>query len=248
MIIMGQKKEGFYPPFFIFINMKILLVEDEKKVASFIKKGLAEEYYSVDVAYDGREGLKFALGEEYDLMIFDLLLPFKDGITLLKEVRDNNIKTPVLILTARSSTENKVEGLDSGADDYLTKPFAFEELLARIRALLRRAPADTVFKLKAGTLELDTQSHIVKREGTNIILTPREYSILEYLLRNKNKVISRTKLSEHVYEFHFDTDTNVIDVYINKLRNKIDKDFSPHILHTVRGVGYIIKEPDEENT
>jgi DNA-binding response OmpR family regulator len=228
--------------------MKILLVEDEKKVASFIKKGLAEEYYSVDVAYDGREGLKFAIDEEYDLMIFDVLLPFKDGITLLKEVRDNNIKTPVLILTAQSSLNHKIEGLDSGADDYLTKPFAFEELLARIRALLRRGSSDTILKLKAATLELDTQSHIVRRSGTEITLTPREYSILEYLLRNKNKVISRTKLSEHVYDFHFDTDTNVIDVFINKLRNKIDKDFCPQLLHTVRGVGYIIKEPDEENT
>jgi DNA-binding response OmpR family regulator len=227
--------------------MKILLVEDEKKVASFIKKGLTEEYYSVDVAYDGREGLKFALDEEYDLMIFDVLLPYKDGITLLKEVRANAIKTPVLILTAQSSLGNKIEGLDSGADDYLTKPFAFEELLARIRALLRRGSSDTILKLKAGALELDTQSHIVRRSGTEIILTPREYSILEYLLRNKNKVISRTKLSEHVYDFHFDTDTNVIDVFINKLRNKIDKDFSLQLLHTVRGVGYIIKEPDEEN-
>jgi len=227
--------------------MKILLVEDEKKVASFIKKGLTEEYYSVDVAYDGRDGLKLAFDEEYDLMIFDVLLPYKDGIALLKEVRANAIKTPVLILTAQSSLGHKIEGLDSGADDYLTKPFAFEELLARIRALLRRGTSDTILKLKAGTLELDTQSHIVRRSGTEIILTPREYSILEYLLRNKNKVISRTKLSEHVYDFHFDTDTNVIDVFINKLRNKIDKDFSPQLLHTVRGVGYIIKEPDEEN-
>jgi len=228
--------------------MKILLVEDEQKVASFIKKGLTEEYYSVDVAYDGREGLKLALAEEYDLMIFDILIPYKDGITLLKEVRSSGINTPALFLTAKSSIEHKIEGLDSGADDYLTKPFAFEELLARIRALLRRGSSDTKLKLKAGSLELDTQSHVVKRSGTEIILTPREYSILEYLLRNKNKVISRTKLSEHVYDFHFDTDTNVIDVFINKLRNKIDKDFSPQLLHTVRGVGYTIKEPEDDNT
>ncbi len=222
--------------------MKILIVEDEKKVASFIKKGLEEEYYAVDVAYDGREGLRLALVEDYDLMIMDVMLPVKDGFTLVKELRSEKIATPILLLTAKDTIENKVEGLDSGADDYLTKPFAFEELLARIRALLRRKEGSKTLLLKAGDLELDTQSHKVSRSGIEITLTPKEYSILEYLLRNKNHVVSRTLLSEHVYDYHFDTDTNVIDVYINKLRNKIDKHFDNPLLHTIRGVGYILKE------
>ena len=222
--------------------MKILIIEDEKKVASFIKKGLEEEYYAVDVAYDGREGLRLALVENYDLLIMDVMLPLKDGFTLVKELRSEKIATPVLLLTAKDTIENKVEGLDSGADDYLTKPFAFEELLARVRALLRRKEGSKSLLLKAGDLELDTQSHKVSRSGVEISLTPKEYSILEYLLRNKNHVISRTLLSEHVYDYHFDTDTNVIDVYINKLRNKIDKQFDNPLLHTIRGVGYILKE------
>lgn len=222
--------------------MKILVVEDEKKVASFIKKGLEEEYYSVDLAYDGKEGLKFALNEEYDLMIFDLMLPLRDGISLLKDIRSEKINTPVLLLTAKDTVRDKVEGLDSGADDYLTKPFDFEELLARVRALLRRNEGRKSLYLNAGDLVLDTQSHKVTRSGVEITLTPKEYSILEYLLRNKNRVISRTLLSEHVYDYHFDSDTNVIDVYINKLRNKIDKQFGNALLHTIRGVGYIIKD------
>jgi heavy metal response regulator len=222
--------------------MKILVVEDEKKVASFIKKGLEEEYYTVDVAYDGREGLRLALGEDYDLMIMDVMLPLKDGFTVVKELRSGKISTPILLLTAKDTVENKVEGLDSGADDYLTKPFAFEELLARIRALLRRKEGSKSLQLKAGDLILDTQSHKVSRSGMEITLTPKEYSILEYLLRHKNHVVSRTLLSEHVYDYHFDSDTNVIDVYINKLRNKIDKQFDNPLLHTIRGVGYILKD------
>ena len=222
--------------------MKILLIEDEKKVASFIKKGLEEEYYTVDVAYDGKEGLRLSFSEEYDLMIMDVMLPLKDGFTLLKEIRAEKINTPVLMLTAKDTIENKVEGLDSGADDYLTKPFAFEELLARIRALLRRNENSKSVELKAADLVLDTQSHKVIRSGIEITLTPKEYSILEYLLRHKNHVVSRTLLSEHVYDYHFDSDTNVIDVYINKLRNKIDRQFDTPLLHTIRGVGYILKD------
>ncbi len=222
--------------------MKILLVEDEKKVASFIKKGLEEEYYTVDAVYDGKEGLKRAFSEEYDLMIMDVMLPFKDGFTLVKEIRSEKINTPILMLTAKDSVEHKVAGLDSGADDYLTKPFAFEELLARIRALLRRKDGSKSVNLAAADLVLDTQSHKVTRAGVEITLTPKEYSILEYLLRHKNHVVSRTLLSEHVYDYHFDSDTNVIDVYINKLRNKIDRQFDNPLLHTIRGVGYILKE------
>lgn len=222
--------------------MKILVVEDEKKVASFIKKGLEEEYYTVDVAHDGKEGLKLAFNEEYDLMIFDIMLPLRDGISLVKDIRSEKINIPILLLTAKDTVEDKVGGLDSGADDYLTKPFAFEELLARIRALLRRNEGRKSLQLSAGDLVLDTQSHKISRSGVEITLTPKEYSILEYLLRNKNRVVSRTLLSEHVYDYHFDSDTNVIDVYINKLRNKIDKQFATPLLHTIRGVGYIIKD------
>lgn len=222
--------------------MRILVVEDEKKVASFIKKGLEEEFYSVDLAYDGKEGFKLALSDEYDLIILDIMLPFKDGISLMKELREEKIITPLLLLTAKDTTSDKIGGLDSGADDYLTKPFAFEELLARVRALLRRHSAIKSLQLKADDLILDTQTHGVSRKGTEIILTGKEYSILEYLLRNKNRVVSRTLLSEHVYDYHFDSNTNIIDVYINKLRNKIDKGFDKQLLFTVRGVGYIIRD------
>lgn len=222
--------------------MKVLLVEDEKKVASFIKRGLEQEYYTVDAAFDGKTGRDLALTQEYDLIILDIMLPYINGLMLLKEIRGQKISTPVLLLTARQSVEDKVEGLDSGADDYLTKPFAFEELLARIRALLRRKETEKSLSLRAGDLVLDLQTHNVTRNGIEIPLTPKEYSVLEFLLRNKNKVISRTRLSEHVYDYHFDTDTNVIDVYINKLRNKIDKDFDKQLLFTIRGVGYSIKD------
>lgn len=222
--------------------MRILVVEDEKKVASFIKKGLEEDYYSVDIALDGKEGARLALSEQYDLIILDIMLPFKDGISILKEIRTEKIFTPVLMLTAKGDVMDKVLGLDSGADDYLAKPFAFDELLARVRALLRRKSSEKNIILTAGELQLDTQAHKAFRNNNEIELTPKEYSILEYLIRNKNRVVSRTILSEHVYDYHFDSDTNVIDVHINKLRNKIDKGYDKQILQTVRGVGYIIKD------
>jgi DNA-binding response OmpR family regulator len=222
--------------------MKILIVEDEKKVASFLKKGLEQEYYSVDVAFDGKEGLKFVFSNEYDLIILDIMLPLLDGISALKEIRKEKIETPVLMLTAKDTIDDKVVGLDSGADDYLAKPFAFEELLARVRALLRRKEKSKPLVLSADDLTIDILAHKVTRSNKEIILTPKEHSILEYLLRNKNHVVSRMKLTEHVYEYQFDPDTNVIDVYVNKLRNKIDKDFNHPLLHTVRGIGYMIKE------
>ena len=224
--------------------MKILVVEDEKKVASFLKKGLEQEYYSVDVASDGKEGLNYVISNEYDVIILDIMLPFIDGISLLKEIRKEKIGTPILMLTAKDTVNDKVTGLDSGADDYLAKPFAFEELLARIRALMRRKEESKSLILSVGNLSLDTQTHKVTRDAKEIILTPKEYSILEYLLRNKNNVVSRMKLTNHVYEYQFDPDTNVIDVYINKLRNKIDKDFTHQLLHTIRGIGYMIKDTD----
>lgn len=222
--------------------MRILVVEDEKKVANFIKKGLEEELYEVDLAGNGKEGLDMASSEEYDLIISDIMMPIINGIQLVKELRKNKINTPILLLTVKDSTKDKVEGLDSGADDYLTKPFAFEELTARVRALLRRKETQKDNILTADDLQMNLVAHQVTRTDSEIILTPKEYSILEYLLRNKNKIVSRTKLIEHVYDFHFDSGTNVIDVYINKLRAKIDQPTCKQLIHTVRGVGYIIKE------
>lgn len=222
--------------------MKILVIEDEKKVAAFIKKGLEEEFYSVDAAHDGREGLKLALSDEYDLIILDIMLPYKDGLTLVKELRGEKINTPILLLTAKEAVNDRVVGLDSGADDYLTKPFAFAELLARVRALLRRQSSTKSILMKVDDLVLDSQSHKVFRDGNEILLTAKEYAILEYLLRNKNRVVSRTVLSEHVYGYHFNTDTNVIDVHINKLRKKIDRGFNKQLLFSIRGVGYSIKD------
>jgi DNA-binding response OmpR family regulator len=237
------KKESVTTLLFFYFNyMRILVVEDEKKVGAFIKKGLEEELFNVDSAANGKEGLELALSSEYDLIISDIMMPVINGIQLVKELRAKNINIPVLLLTVKDSTKDKVEGLDSGADDYITKPFAFEELVARVRALLRRKDAQSSNILSIANLKLDLVSHKVVRDNNEIILTPREYGILEYLLRNKNKIVSRTKLIEHVYDFHFDSGTNVIDVYINKLRTKIDQEQQVKLIHTVRGVGYIIKE------
>lgn len=222
--------------------MRILVVEDEKKVASFIKKGLEEELYNVDIALNGKDGLELALDDEYDLIISDIMMPIMNGYQLVKELRNNKIETPILLLTVKDSIKDKVDGLDFGADDYLIKPFAFEELVARVRALLRRKENQKSNILSLLDLEMDLVLHKVMRAKNEITLTPKEYSILEYLLRNKNKIVSRTKLIEHVYDIHFDSGTNVIDVYINKLRAKIDEGFEKQLIHTVRGVGYIIKE------
>jgi len=222
--------------------MRILIVEDEKKVASFIRKGLEEELFQVDTANNGKEGLELGLNDQYDLIISDIMMPVMNGVQMVKELRGNNINTPILLLTIKDSTKDKVDGLDSGADDYLTKPFAFEELIARVRALLRRKEAQKNNILSIADLKMDLVLHKVTRDNKDLILTPREYSILEYLLRNKNKIVSRTKMIEHVYDFHFDSGTNVIDVYINKLRSKIEQEQYKQLIYTVRGVGYIIKD------
>jgi DNA-binding response OmpR family regulator len=203
---------------------------------------LEEEFYAVDVALNGRDGLELASKEEYDLIVLDVMLPYIDGITVTRELRKKEITTPILLLTVKETIQDKIIGLDSGADDYLTKPFAFEELLARIRALLRRKEQNKSIGLKIGDLILDLQSHNVKIKDKEIILTPKEYSILEYLMRNKNRVVSRTKLVEHVYDYHFDTETNIIDVYINKLRSKINCDSSKPLIQTIRGAGYMMKD------
>ena len=221
--------------------MHILVVEDEKKVASFIKKGLEEEHYSVDLAYDGDEGLYKLAINRYDLIILDIMLPNKDGLEVIKKIRSKKNTTPVIMLTAKDSLENKIEGLDSGADDYLTKPFAFSELIARIRAILRRDSLEKSNILKFHYLQLDLITHKVYRAGEEIELTNKEYSLLEYFMRNPNKILTRTMISESVWTYDFDTYTNVIDVYINFLRNKIDKKGFSKLIHTVRGVGYILK-------
>jgi heavy metal response regulator len=221
--------------------MKILVVEDEKKVLKFLQKGLEEEQYAVEVAGDGEEGASLATKGKYDLIILDIMLPKKDGIAVLKEIRKNNILTPVLMLTAKSSTENKVEGLDSGADDYLTKPFSFSELLARVRSLLRRGVSEKSTVLTVADLQLDTVVHKAKRGERVIELTVREYALLEYFMRNVNTVLTRTMISEQIWNYNFDTGTNVVDVYINHLRSKIDEGFEKKLLHTVRGVGYVLK-------
>ena len=222
--------------------MHILVVEDEKKVARFIQQGLEEEHYSVDIAHDGEKGSLMAESQNYDLLILDVMLPKKSGLELTKAFRANRGTTPILMLTAKTTTEDKVAGLDSGADDYLTKPFAVAELLARVRSLLRRGGKEKSNVLCIADLELDTVTHRAKRGARTIELTAKEYALLEYFLRNKDRVLSRTIISEHIWDYNFDTGTNLIDVYINHLRNKIESGFDEKLIHTVRGVGYVMRE------
>jgi heavy metal response regulator len=221
--------------------MRILVVEDEKKIADFIRRGLKEEGYAVDVALDGEEGHYMAATSEYDAIILDIMLPRIDGIALCRKLVEEKITAPVLMLTAKDSVKDKVTGLDAGADDYLTKPFAFEELLARIRSLLRKRGVKEATKLQVDDLILDLLSHKVTRGSREIEFTAKEFALLEYLMRNAGTVISRTAISEHVWDINFDTDTNVIDVYINYLRKKIDLGYEKKLIHTVRGRGYILK-------
>jgi len=222
--------------------MRILVVEDEKKLASLIKRGLKEEGYAVDIAGDGVEGEFLATTNDYDAMIFDIMLPKIDGITLCRNLRAKKIATPIIMVTAKDAVSDKVRGLDSGADDYLTKPFAFEELLARVRSLLRKSGSPGETKLKVDGLELDLSAHKASRDGRDIELTGKEYALLEYLMRNAGVVVTRTMITEHVWDMNFDTDTNVIDVYINYLRKKIDEGHEKGLIHTIRGRGYAIKE------
>jgi len=222
--------------------MRILVVEDEKKVASFIKKGLEEEHYAVDLAHDGVEGQYLAENNDYDLVVLDIMLPKKTGLEVLQSLRAADMDVPVLMLTAKDSVDDRVKGLDSGCDDYLTKPFAFDELLARIRALLRRGSKEKSAQLKVADMVIDLPTHKVTRDGQDIELTSKEYALLTYFVRNKGRILTRTNIAEHVWDYNFDSFTNVIDVYVNYLRNKIDKDFDKKLIHTVRGVGYTLKE------
>ena len=221
--------------------MRILVVEDEKKVASFIKKGLEEEGYAVDVAADGEEGLGLALTRVHDLIILDIRLPKMDGLRVLQALRHDSVTTPVLLLTVRATIEDKVLGLDAGADDYLTKPFAFQELVARVRALLRRRTEAEPTVLRIDDLRLDPARRTVTRGDEKIDLTPREFALLDYFMRNPGRVLTRTMIAEHVWDYSFDTSTNVIDVYVNYLRKKVDAGREPKLLHTIRGVGYVLK-------
>jgi heavy metal response regulator len=222
--------------------MRILVVEDEKKVASFIKRGLEEENFAVDVAYDGDEGLYLAENNPYDVILMDLMLPKKDGLSVIKELREKDISTPVLCLTAKDSVEDIVSGLDSGSDDYLTKPFAFGELLARVKALARRTAKDRGAEIYFADLRLDPVTHKVWRANKEIDLTAKEYGLLEYFMRHPNEVLTRAMIAEHVWDYAFDSFTNIIDVYVNYLRKKIDRDFDKKLIHTVRGVGYVLRE------
>jgi DNA-binding response OmpR family regulator len=224
--------------------MRILLVEDDTDLAQFIRKGLKEEQYAVDVAIDGEEGLELALNNVYDLLILDITLPKLDGLTLCRRIRAKGNMTPVLLLTARNTVEDKVSGFDTGADQFLPKPFAFVELLAQIRALLRRGSTQQIVQLQAADLRLDPASHRVWRAGQEIALTNKEYALLEFLLRNKNRVLTRTAIIEHVWDISYDPMTNIVDAHIRALRAKIDRDFSPPLIATVRGAGYMLEEPD----
>ncbi len=228
--------------------MKILLVEDEKKVASFIRKGLMEQSYSVDLAEDGLEGEKLACANQYDALILDVMLPRKSGFAVCRSIREVNAQVPIIMLTALDSTDDKLQGLDAGADDYLANPFEFRELLARLRAQFRRrhnhnAPA----LLELADLRVDLAARSVTRSSQAVMLTSKEFALLEYLLRNRKRVVSRTELAEHVWDSCFDSESNVIDVYVSLLRRKIDRDFPRKLIHTVIGVGYVLREDPEEH-
>ncbi len=226
--------------------MKILLVEDNKKVASFVEKGLREEGYAVDVAYDGIDGALKAHVYDYDVVLLDVMLPGKTGLEIVHELRKQGKRVPVLLLTAMDATEDVVRGLDLGADDYLTKPFTFEELLARIRALLRRGGARRTDRLMYADIELDRLRHVASRAGMRLDLTPKEYQVLEYFMLKPEHVVRRTELLEKVWDLQFDPMSNVVDVHMANLRKKLQSDQKPRVLHTVRGVGYMLSSETPE--
>jgi two-component system copper resistance phosphate regulon response regulator CusR len=226
--------------------MRMLLVEDDKKVADFVARGLRSERYAVDVVYDGLEGWELASSVSYDLIILDLMLPGLHGTELLRRLRQKGGTAAVLVLTARDATGDKVQNFEAGADDYLTKPFAFAELLVRVKALLRRPPANQTHVLKIADLEVDRLTQRVRRGGKPIELTSKEYSLLDYLAANAGRVLSRTMIVEHVWDESFESLTNIVDVYVRHLRAKVDDPFPTRLIHTVRGVGYLLKEPADE--
>lgn len=223
--------------------MRVLVVEDERRLASVLKQGLTEQGYAVDLAFDGEEGLGLAELEPYDLLVLDVMLPALDGYTIVRRLRAAGKQTPILLLTARDAVDDRVTGLDSGADDYLTKPFAFRELLARARALMRRDGRRRDPVLRAGDLTLDPATRLVTRDGREIELTSKEYAVLEYFLHNVGRVLTRTQIAEHVWDYDFVAMSNVIDVYVRSLRRKLDDDSETRLFHTVRGVGYQLRPP-----
>lgn len=226
--------------------MRILVIEDNPKMASLIKKGLTEQGYAVDAAHTGHDGEYMAAGEAYDAVVLDLMLPDEDGLIVCRNLRRRGVHTPILMLTALASTQDKVAGLDAGADDYLTKPFEFEELVARLRALLRRGQAGEAAVLKFEDIEADLLKRTVTRGGQKIRLTAKEFAVLEYFLRNPDRLLSRTTLGEHVWDMNFEPESNVIDVYVSMLRRRIDKDFERKLIHTVIGAGYMLSaEPPD---
>ncbi|MGB7293564.1 MAG: response regulator transcription factor [Thermodesulfobacteriota bacterium] len=223
--------------------MRILVIEDDKKIASFVVNGLKQAGFAVDHAVDGEDGIHLALHESYDAAVIDIMLPKLDGLSLIEELRRQRVNTPVIILSAKRSVDDRVKGLQTGSDDYLTKPFSFSELIARVQALIRRAgntlePA----RLAVGDISIDLLTREVSRADRKIYLQPREFALLEYLMRNPGRVISKTMIMEHVYDYNFDPQTNVVDVLICRLRDKIDRDFEKKMIHTIRGVGYVLKE------
>lgn len=225
--------------------MRILVVEDQRKVASFLKQGLSEAGYAVDLAETGASAEIMVSNNEYDLIILDVMLPEQTGLDTARHLRADGFAGPILMLTALASTKDKVHGLDAGADDYLTKPFEFDELLARVRALLRRRNSEQTSMLKFGDLEVNLLTREVKREGKEIVLTTKEFALLEYFMRNPKRPLSRVSISEHVWDVNFDSESNVIDVYVNMLRKKIDAPFKGKLIHTVVGYGYVLKEDAE---
>ena len=222
--------------------MRILIVEDDRKVGAFLQRGLREEQYAVDLCRDGLEGIYQAQVSHYDVIILDVMLPGKDGFTVCKELREDSVLTPILMLTAKDTLEDKIIGLSEGADDYLTKPFSFEELLARVRALLRRSQDYKTGVLKVGDVILDPLRRVVSRAGKAIVLTGKEYALLEYLMRNRGRVVSQSMIIEHVWDMNYEGSSNVVNVYINHLREKIDKDARVKLIKTIRGHGYKIDE------
>lgn len=222
--------------------MRILLVEDERKTASFIKKALQEENFAVDSCSDGAEGLILATDQAFDAIILDVMLPGLDGLSIVRHLRERRVTTPILLLSARGHVNERIEGLNAGADDYLPKPFVLAELVARIRALGRRSNDSKSIILRVGNLTLDTVTHQSKRAETSLELTAREYRLLEFLMRSSGRICGRMAILEKVWDYHFDPGTNVVDVYIMRLREKIDANHEPKLLHTIRGIGYVLKE------
>jgi DNA-binding response OmpR family regulator len=221
--------------------MKILIIEDEKKMAAILKQGLEEHAFVVDLAYDGEEGLYMAENYPYDALLLDIMLPVMDGLTVLAKLRSKRSDLPVLLITARGEIEDRIRGLNIGADDYITKPFDFYELLARLKSVIRRSKGKPSPLITIDDLVIDTNSRTVQRAGREISLSATEYGLIEYLALNKGRVVSRTELTDHIYNTEFDRDSNVIDVYINHLRKKLDKGFDRQIIHTMRGAGYVLK-------